>query len=285
MPSWNIHAAITKDILESTDPVSLGIYDANAFKFGNLIPDIYVGYMVKDISHTLRYIQTHLTKPEHIPIPGADAFWNTYIAPCVSSGGVNSMILGAWAHLQTDAVFNRAVRAFNASKGIIQGNETRIKKQADFHLYGNSLDMNISINPTPNLLKEAARFPHYAIDAHDVHAAIAAFEDAKRKSKTDPMTSDYLLLSQEFLDNTLNSASNQVLDHLKKYAHEVADASWSIGSHKQISAAEKNLEKSVLRDRPSLDIGPPPEVLFRDDQDRASIEYEIARFRMASKDT
>ncbi len=279
MPSWNIHAAITKKILESNDPERLGIYDTNAFKFGNLLPDVYVGYMVKDITHTLRYIQTHLTEPEHIPIPGADTFWNTFCDPYIASGGVSSMVLGAWSHLQTDAVFNKAVRAFNAAHNIAPGNETRIKKQADFHLFGNSLDIDIAINPTSHLLEEAAKFPHYAIDAPDVRAAIAAFKEAKRKSKTEPMTNNYLLLSRDFLNSTLQSATNVVTDHLKEYTHEVASFGWKIGSPLQISAAEKNLEESAAHDRPILDIGPAPEILFKDDRDRASIEYEIAHMK------
>lgn len=283
MPSWNIHAAITKKILESNKPKHLGIYDTNAFKFGNLLPDVYVGYMVKDITHTLRYIQTHLTEPEHIPIPGADTFWNTFCEPYITSGGVSCMILGAWAHLQTDAVFNKAVRAFNAAHDIAPGNETRIKKQADFHLFGNSLNMDISIDPTPRLLEEAAKFPHYAIDAPDVRAAIAAFEEAKRKSITEPMTNNYLLLSRDFLDSTLQNATNVVAERLKEYAHEVANFGWNVASPSQISAAEKNLEESAAHDRPILDIGPAPEILFKDDPDRASIEYEIAHMKAQTK--
>lgn len=279
MPSWNIHAALTKGILESNDPVCLGVYDTNAFKFGNLIPDIYVGYMVKDISHTLRYIQTHLTQPEHIPIPGAHVFWETFIGPKIASGGVSSIILGAWAHLQTDAVFNRAVRTFNTAHDIVPGNETRVKKQADFHLYGNTLDIDIVIDPAPDLLAEAAQFPHYAIEASDVRAAIAALEQTKRKSKNEPMTSGYLLLSKEFLDKTLRSATTEVISHLKEYAREVEVAGWKIASPEQIAAAKNNLEESAAHDRPVLDVGPAPEILFKDDQDRASIEYEITHMQ------
>lgn len=279
MPSWNIHAAITKEILEHHNPLTLGITNTNHFTFGNLVPDIYVGYMVKDISHTHRYIQTHLTTPEHIPIPGAIEFWDTYIAPYIEKGGVESIVLGAWSHLETDAIFNRAVRRFNAAHDIQPGNETRIKKQADFHLFGNQLDMDVTIDADKNLMSAAENFSHYPIERSDVLSAIHAFEEAKRRSKTEPMTSSYLLLSRSFLTDTLQAAIHDVSNNLTEYAREVEAAGYPIGSPEQLSALKKNEIEACETLRPLMDIGPIPEMLFKDDEDRASIEYEIARMK------
>lgn len=45
MPSWNIHIAHAERLLKGGGSVARAVRDGNAFLFGNLIPDIYVGYM------------------------------------------------------------------------------------------------------------------------------------------------------------------------------------------------------------------------------------------------
>ena len=65
MPSWNIHIAHAEGLLAKDGPVARVVRDRNAFLFGNLIPDIYVGYMVPGIVHPIPYRVTHFAKPEH----------------------------------------------------------------------------------------------------------------------------------------------------------------------------------------------------------------------------
>ena len=55
MPSWNIHIAHVQRLLHEQDARALGICDANAFLFGNLVPDVYVGYLVRPTSRTVPY--------------------------------------------------------------------------------------------------------------------------------------------------------------------------------------------------------------------------------------
>lgn len=279
MPSWNIHASLTKDVLRDAPPLSLGIVNVNDFKFGNFLPDVYVGYMVKDISHTLRYIQTHFTSPEHIPIPGADIFWNTFIAPYVDKGGIDSLTLGSWAHLETDATFNRAVRTFNKEHGVQPGNETRIRKQADFHLFGNSLDMDITIKPSETLFESAQLFAQYPLQKEDVLASIAAFEKFKKQSKAEPMTNRYLLLSKRFMEEAMQTARKNIEQKLRLYAADVEKAGFIMGNNAHLEAVRKNVGDSLKRNRKPIDVGPTPEILFKDDEQRASIEYEIARLK------
>ena len=75
MPSWNIHIAHAEGLLAKDGPVARVVHDRNAFLFGNLIPDIYVGYMVPGIVHPIPYRVTHFAKPEHIPKPREAEFW------------------------------------------------------------------------------------------------------------------------------------------------------------------------------------------------------------------
>lgn len=88
MPSWNIHIAHVEGLLAKDGPVARVVRDRNAFLFGNLIPDIYVGYMVPGIVHPIPYRVTHFAKPEHIPKPREAEFWVQYIAPTLSELGI-----------------------------------------------------------------------------------------------------------------------------------------------------------------------------------------------------
>ena len=80
MPSWNIHTAHVERLFAQRDPQDLGIDDANTFLFGNFAPDIYVGFMVPDVSFRIDYCTTHLARISLIPVADADLFWNLYIA-------------------------------------------------------------------------------------------------------------------------------------------------------------------------------------------------------------
>lgn len=83
MPSWNIHIAHAEGLLADGGPVADIVHDRNAFLFGNLIPDVYVGYMVPCVVHPIPYRVTHFAAPEHIPKPREGEFWDTYVAPMV----------------------------------------------------------------------------------------------------------------------------------------------------------------------------------------------------------
>lgn len=81
MPSWNIHIAHTEQLLERGGAVAHTVRDINAFLFGNVVPDIFVGYMVPGIEHLIPYRITHFATPEPIPKPREHEFWDTYIIP------------------------------------------------------------------------------------------------------------------------------------------------------------------------------------------------------------
>ena len=102
MPSWNIHIAQTEALLARNGTVAATVRDRNAFLFGNVVPDILVGYMVPGIEHPIPYHTTHFATPEPIPKPREEEFWESYVAPLVAKarreGGVDPL-----APLVTDA--------------------------------------------------------------------------------------------------------------------------------------------------------------------------------------
>lgn len=81
MPSWNVHIAHAQRLLFEGRASDFGIRDANAFLFGNLVPDIYVGYMLPNPSGILPYQLTHFADPCSIPIPREQEFWDLYVEP------------------------------------------------------------------------------------------------------------------------------------------------------------------------------------------------------------
>ena len=85
MPSWNIHIAQTERLLERTGALANSVRDRNAFLFGCVVPDIFVGYMVPGIADPIPYRITHFAKPEPIPKPREHEFWDTYVAPLLKS--------------------------------------------------------------------------------------------------------------------------------------------------------------------------------------------------------
>lgn len=103
MPSWNIHIAHAEGLLAEDGPVARVVRDRNAFLFGNLIPDIYVGYMVPGIVHPIPYRVTHFAKPEHIPKPREAEFWAQYVAPMLSELGIANGRAGGGG-ISTDGV-------------------------------------------------------------------------------------------------------------------------------------------------------------------------------------
>lgn len=81
MPSWNIHIAQVERLFEREGAVARMVRDRNAFLLGNLVPDIYVGYMAPAVEHPRPYRITHFATPEPIPKPREHEFWDTYVVP------------------------------------------------------------------------------------------------------------------------------------------------------------------------------------------------------------
>ena len=91
MPSWNIHIAQTERLLERTGALANSVRDRNAFLFGCVVPDIFVGYMVPGIADPIPYRITHFARPEPIPKPREHEFWDTYVAPLLKSSPTGAL--------------------------------------------------------------------------------------------------------------------------------------------------------------------------------------------------
>lgn len=260
MPSWNIHTGLVERLLSEEDPSSLGIRDVDAYHFGNLVPDVYVGYMVPEVSHTLRYIDTHYGQRSHIPVPEVDRFWNDWIEPAIPLGGVDDMVLGAWAHLLADNRYNARVRAFNEAHSIPSGEKTRIAKQGDFDLFGHGLAISRVVEPTRAVIEQAGRFPQYPIEAADVAEAVRADRVVVEAAGKAPERNEYVLLPRELIQEVFDQVHQDTVAGLRAYVEAVRAA-----GHDPLAPAPPHPSP-----RPPIEVGPEPAVLFAKDKQAAA---------------
>ena len=171
MPSWNIHTAHAEKLLREEGPATLGVTDVNAFMFGNYVPDIYVGYLVKPTTKTIEYKDTHLARKAYIPLPRHDIFWRRYIE---GRDNVSDVTLGAWTHLVCDHVYNKHTRAFIKKVHVRPGEQTRVDKQGDFAAFGHTLAISTHVAVDDALLAQCAAFPQYDIPEADVRETVRA---------------------------------------------------------------------------------------------------------------
>jgi len=104
MPSWGIHLAIAKKI----NPY-LNI-NKNAYIFGNILPDINNGYVIKEVSKKIKHEKTHYKNKENKKAKGYEEFFEKYIDKMN-----NPLVIGALTHLLSDYYYNNI---FYSKKGI-----------------------------------------------------------------------------------------------------------------------------------------------------------------------
>lgn len=91
LPSWNIHIAHAEAVLAREGGLAAAVRDRNAFLFGNVLPDIRVGYMVPGIADPIPYRTTHFARPEHIPKPREWEFWDAYVVPAFDGAALSGI--------------------------------------------------------------------------------------------------------------------------------------------------------------------------------------------------
>lgn len=226
MPSWNIHTAHVERLLAEESPEALGIRDVNAFLFGNLVPDIYVGYMVPDATHKIEYRKTHFADPGYVPEPRYGEFFERFVAPSADADGrVSDVTLGAWTHLVADHVYNYHFNRLLERQGLKPGTEIRIRKQGDFDTFGRTLDISLVPEVTPELIEQCAAFPQYAVEEADVRATcevMAGIVASNAERHVSEPT--YSLLGADYFAHVPGEVDALMREGLHAYA--AGDARW-----------------------------------------------------------
>ena len=202
----------------------MGIRCVDAFLLGNLLPDVYVGYMVPNITHKIPYRDTHFADPSVVPEPDYGQFFDNYCARD-ASGIVDDLVLGAWAHLVADHDYNKRVNAFFAKENITPSSTIREKKQSDFAAFGRTLDISLVPHITPEVLAQCARFPQYDLDPSDMHATEEAMAHIVEDNTEHHIAGipDYQLLHPDFFSSTFDEVTEHIRTGLLAYTAGKAD--------------------------------------------------------------
>lgn len=247
MPSWNIHTAHVERLLADCGGEALGIADENAFLFGNYVPDIYLGFMVPDTTYRIDYCLTHLAEPNIIPVPNADQFWDECICHpirCPKTPSGWSLTLGTWAHLAADRVYNARFRAFCRTHDVPRGDELRLRKQADFALFGHSIDASWRVNVTPELLSAAQAFRPYSVLPADVDRAVAVADSIAAEPRMEPRDDDYQLLGASWMRETFEACNQLLSTWLKTWQKlKASDAAYTAADIHALAPELANLAK------------------------------------------
>lgn len=215
MPSWNVHCAHVEALLRDPDFLQLGIRDADEFFFGNVVPDIPLGYIVKDPELNCSYQETHWTDPAHIPLPREDLFWERYIDGTPHPA---DMCLGAWTHLLCDHVYNAHTRAFFEARGIEPSERARIDKQSDFAAFGRSLKLSRKLELSEKLVCAAAVFPQFSIGRGDVAKTVDVVNAIVEENELQESHAleGLVMLDEDFFVQAFAEAQTQLKDKLLK---------------------------------------------------------------------
>lgn len=216
MPSWNVHIAHVERLLEDGDLCSPVVRNRDAFVLGNLIPDVYVGYMVPDVSRKIPYRDTHYANPDFVPTPDASRFYCTFVRGRTAS----ELVVGTWCHLLCDHYYNLRTTQYIESIGVKAGDVTRRRKQADFDLYGRTYDISLVPTLDDEVLAQCAAFEQYELDASDMRRTVAAAKGIVRANQEHHVSGvpDYDLLTPEFFATTADEVDAVLREAIALYA-------------------------------------------------------------------
>lgn len=122
MPAWGIHLATTKKLLEKID-----IKDKNDFIFGNILPDILNGYLIKDVSNIVTHKDSHYDIYKGEKFSNYKRFYEKY-----NDKLNNKVVFGYLIHLMTDNLWNKKFynkKAIYKDDKIIRIKSTRRKNR------------------------------------------------------------------------------------------------------------------------------------------------------------
>lgn len=217
MPRWGIHLEIANRIKYKINT------DSNEYLFGNILPDVQDGYLVKDISNILNHLDNHYN----------DLINNTYdIFYEIHKEIINEdIVIGYLIHLLTDFYFNKSfdnkykwldntnieLELLTGEKVIMDRDLAGIKyKQHDFKVFEKQLIKEKEIE-TPifekDLTDKANLITVININENDVKKVIKYFDYEFYNVNID---NEYLIYEKEEIDNLMKETEEFILQYLKK---------------------------------------------------------------------
>lgn len=230
MPSWIIHLATAKKVIERININELNI---NSFLIGNLIADAK-RHVVKDFSICVPYHISHFSEFMKIDgnideLPNIDKFLDSY-----KNKLSNSMVLGYLIHLLTDYYWNKTtffrytirdnqgncigVNLNNGVKLTCDINERNYIKQGDFMNFENYIiNQKNYIIPKyeNNIIDELKLVKEVSFNESDIKKIIKYVEN-KSKEENEEETEKYKLFTKEQILKDFQESIDFIVGYLQK---------------------------------------------------------------------
>lgn len=224
MPAWGVHLVTTKEILDRVD-----IKEKNDFIFGNILPDIENGYLVKGISHTLTHKESHFDQFPLTKYDSQDVFLRSY-----GNKLDNKVILGYVVHLLTDNLWNKnyyerkviyengKIAGVKLTNGqILKGDYdvVRILKQKDYKIYADSLFRTSEfVEPVfdKELVNKSNEIEIININEDDIKKSIQYIQDEKEKSISSNIDEVYQSFNKAEIKQFMSDIIDEIVEYMNK---------------------------------------------------------------------
>lgn len=201
MPSWPIHIKIAQKLNKKLN------LDNDNFIFGNILPDLYNGFIIDNLSQKISSKETHFRENKKINI---EKFKEKY-----QNKLNNPIVLGYLTHLLADEYYNLYIihkfhlenKNWDQEPENTKKNNILHKKHHDLNLYGNKLIKSIHLNIQSNNIKPEI----YNITKED----IIKTTDYLNNLTPQALDPNYQLLTEKELDELLINSTNYIEKYLK----------------------------------------------------------------------
>lgn len=229
MPNWGEHFLIANKVLEKAK------LDKNLFLFGNILPDVQNGYLVKGISITAAQSVDHfwLEKVyEHKQKRGYEVFNEKY-----SNKMKNPVVAGYFAHLLADTMWNdmfyqgkckienEKPAGYTNNAGVFIKSDTigcKNAKHKDFWAFQYYIyeKYNLEIPKySPNIVEEIKVLENIKINDEDVKKVIKYINETKDSAKDKDKKLE--IFTEDELKDKINQCVEKTLEYLEKFGIEI----------------------------------------------------------------
>lgn len=228
MPAWGIHLTTAKRILENLE------VDKDSFLFGNILPDVNNGYLIKDISVVKEYEETHYSsiyefEGQRECLPNIESFLCVY-----KEKMNNAIVLGYFIHILTDYYWNKS---FYLKYGILNDKKERIGlknnigenyfcneeearklKVNDFNIFSkklyeeNKIDLPII---KENLLNQLDEIKCVKINRNDLEKIKEYLQEEKNKNEESKSVLNYQIYTEQEIYEQFENSISFILQTLK----------------------------------------------------------------------
>ncbi len=228
MPSWKIHLKIANNIKEK-----LNIYeDKDKFMIGNILPDMYSGHIIKNMSKVIDYNTNHygtntIINGAQFCLPNYEMFKNIHINKLD-----DIIILGYLSHLMADYFFNKYTYTnctIINEKGEVCGIKTKKDeilncnkntmtriKQEDFNSYGDTINLEkCNYSYTSDIFNSLEKLETFKVEKDDIVKLINYLNSLTMPTKTGKSNA-LILFKKEKLDNLVDECSEFILNYINK---------------------------------------------------------------------